>query len=302
MSLSYGQTLGKGSFSSSMLTSALSHFHGVKAPQVSPAKTVAVAAKVDSSAVPAPLSPYVAKSDVDLADQQKPAPKQKIKWVSEGYFDAGYEKLLGDFSTQIVRYGIRYGQDDLHIYFRNETLDTRNTGLPFPQAVTGTSAGFEARHWLPGNNMYVSASLGDGLGGTNKGKTDARYGSAGYWSWRGKKSFGDFYGELFYIALATDKFLDWRLRSGQILKTYKDNIYLWDYVVGQFWVAGQTLAGTENRAEFGPGIGYMFRSAVSVNLEMRAGYAFRNGVDDSGHKAYWNPTLIIAGGWYKGWP
>jgi len=54
--------------------------------------------------------------------------------------------------------------------------------------------------------------------------------------------------------------------------------------------------------EFGPGIGYMFRDAISVNLELRAGYAFRTGIDDGGDRVYWNPTFIIAGGWYKGWP
>lgn len=202
----------------------------------------------------------------------------------------------------MVRYGVRYGDDDLHIYVRNETLDTRGTGLPYPQAVTGLSAGLETRHWFPGNKMYVSASLGDGISGLNQGQTDFRLGSAGYTSWRSDKWFADFYGELFYIALAADTFFDWRLRSGQILQTYSDKSYLWDYLVGQFWVSGQTESGTENRAEFGPGIGYMFRNAVSLNVEMRAGYAFRSGIDDSGHRLYWNPTIILAGGWYKGWP
>jgi len=254
--------------------------------------------KSDPAPTPTPTpGVYVAKSDF-----QKGTRNLKLKWVNEGYFDAGYEKLIGTFSTQMVRYGVRYGDDDLHMYFRNETLDTRGTGLPYPQAVVGTSVGLEARHWFPGQKMYVSASLGDGIGGTNQGKTDARYGSAGYTSWRSPGWFGDFYGELFYIALATDTFLDWRLRSGRILKEYKDHSYLWDYVVGQFWVSGQTETATENRAEFGPGIGYMFRNSISLNLEFRGGYAFRSPLNANNDRVYWNPTLILAGGWYKGWP
>jgi len=247
--------------------------------------------------MPAPAEPAI-----DLGDLQKGTRNLKWKWVEEGYFDMGYERLIGTFSTQMLRYGVRYGDDDIHAYFRNETLDTRGTGLPYPQAVTGTSVGLEARHWFPGNKMYASVSMGDGIAGVNQGKTDTRYGMAGYTSWRNDKWFGDLYGELFYIALAGDTFFDWRLRSGRIMKEYKDKSYLWNYLVGQFWVSGQTESGTENRMEFGPGIGYMFRQSISVNLELRAGYAFRSGIDDGGDRLYWNPTLIIAGGFYKGWP
>ena len=247
--------------------------------------------------MPAPAEPAI-----DLSDLQKGTRNLKFKWVNEGYFDAGYERLIGTFSTQMLRYGVRYGDDDIHLYIRNETLDTRGTGLPYPQAVVGTSVGLEARHWFPGNKMYAVVSMGDGVGGLNQGKTDTRYGLAGYTSWANDRWFGDLYGELFYIALAGDTFFDWRLRSGRKIKIYKDRSYLWDYVVGQFWVSGQTESGTENRMEFGPGIGYMFRDAISVNLELRAGYAFRTGIDDGGDRVYWNPTFIIAGGWYKGWP
>lgn len=226
----------------------------------------------------------------------------KLKWVEEGYFDAGYEKLIGTFTDQVLRYGVRYGQDDLHLYARNSTLDTRGTGLPYPQVVTGLSVGLEARHWFPGNNSYAVGSIGDGLSGYDQGKTDVRYGLVGYWDWANNRWFSDFYGELFYIALATDTFFDWRLRSGRKWKVYKDKSYLWGYWVGQFWVSGKQESAPEDRVEFGPGIGYMFREAISINLEMRAGYAFEGGVDASNERIYWNPTLIIAGGWYKGWP
>lgn len=247
--------------------------------------------------------PEPAEPAIDVSDMQKGTRNLQLKWVNEGYFDAGYEKLIGTFTTQMLRYGVRYGDDDLHAYVRNETLDTRGTGLPYPQAVTGLSAGLEARHWFPGNKMYIVGSVGEGISGLNSGQIDVRYGAAGYTSWRNGRWFGDFYGELFYIALAADTFLDWRLRSGQIIKTYKDGSYLWDYLVGQFWISGQVESPTENRAEFGPGIGYMFRGAISVNLEMRAGYAYRSGgIDASNERLYWNPTFIIAGGWYKGWP
>jgi len=389
VTLSHGQTLSRSSFSSSVIASAFSKFHGVKAPSAaSTPAVVAVATRVDQPTVqqgtkiplatapivatvvpsqpgpsflapkpaekvvepptPAPVEkkedyqanngikvqlltadeldkvagptarlaggpladpeslevtiPESARPDIDVTAGQKGTRNLKLKWVEEGYFDLGYEKLIGTFSDQILRYGVRYGDDDLHVYVRNSTLDTRGTGLPYPQVVTGLSAGVEARHWFPGNKMYVCVSVGDGISGFNKDKTDTRVGMVGYTNWRHEKWFSDFYGELFYIALASDTFLDWRIRSGQILKEYKDQSYLWAYVVGQFWAAGTTVSGTENRMEFGPGIGYMFRNAVSVNFEMRAGYAFNGVVDDGGHHAYWNPTLIIAGGFYKGWP
>ncbi len=253
----------------------------------------------DSAKVELPASD--AASD-DLAVAPPGTRNLKIKWVTEGYFDAGYEKLIGTFTDAILRYGIRYGQDDLHMYIRDDTLDTRGTGLPYPQVVTGLSAGLEARHWFPGNQMYAVVSMGDGLSGYNQGKTDTRYGLVGFWDWKHERWLSDFYGELFYIALADDSFFDWRLRTGRIWKEYKDKSYLWGYWVGQFWVSGMEESGAENRFEAGPGIGYMWRNAISINLEMRAGYGFREGMDASGERLYWNPTLIIAGGFYKGYP
>ncbi len=244
--------------------------------------------------MPEPAAPVI-----DPTDAQAAGKKLKLRWVSEGYFDAGYERLLGTFSTQIIRYGVRYGQDDLHAYFRNETLNTNGTGLPYPQAVTGTSVGLEARHWFPGNKMYAAVSYGEGIGGYNNRKADFRYGLVGYTNWTHNKWFSDLYGELYYIAVAADTFFDVRLRSGQKLHEDKKG-YLWDYVVGQFWVSGQTESGTENRAELGLGIGYVYAQAISLNVELRGGYAFRSGIDNGGDRSYFNPTVILSGGWYKG--
>lgn len=230
---------------------------------------------------------------------QTAAKKLKIKWVEEGYFDAGYERLLGSFSTQILRYGVRYGQDDLHMYFKNQTLNTNGTGLPYPQAVTGTSVGVEARHWFPGDKIYASVSMGEGISGLDSHQADFRYGAAGYTSWANGRWFSDLYGELFYIALAGDTFLDARIRSGQKFHVDKTG-YWWHYVVGQFWVSGQVESPTENRAEVGWGVGYVFQNAISINFELRGGYAYRSGVDQGNDRAYFNPTIILSGGFYKG--
>jgi len=141
--------------------------------------------------------------------------------------------------------------------------------------------------------------MGYGIGGYNVDKPDFRYGLIGYTSWAHDRWFSDFYGELFYIALAADTFLDFRIRSGQIFKRDKRG-YWWHYVVGQFWVSGQTESGTENRAEAGLGVGYVFQQSISLNMELRGGYAFRSGIDDGGDRLYFNPTIILSGGWYKG--
>ena len=241
-----------------------------------------------------PVSPVVTPTDPQAGTRNL-----KIRWVEEGYFDAGYERLLGTFTTQILRYGIRYGQDDLHAYFRNETLNTNGTGLPYPQAVTGTSVGLEARHWFPGDKMYAAVSLGEGIGGYSNKKEDFRYGLVGYTSWAHNKWFSDFYGELFYIAIAADTFFDARIRSGRKISTDKRG-YWWDYVVGQYWLSGQVESGTENRAEAGIGVAYVFQSSISINFELRGGYAYRSSIDDGGDRAYFNPTIILSGGFYKG--
>jgi hypothetical protein len=245
--------------------------------------------------MPTPTIPVIDPTNGQAAEKKK----LKLRWVSEGYFDAGYERLLGTFSTQIIRYGVRYGQDDLHAYFRNETLNTNGTGLPYPQAVTGTSVGLEARHWFPGNKMYAGVSYGEGIGGYNLRKADFRYGLVGYTNWTHNRWFSDLYGELYYIAVAADTFFDVRLRSGQKIHEDKKG-YLWDYVVGQFWVSGQTESGTENRTELGLGIGYVYAQSISLNVELRGGYAFRSGIDNGGDRSYFNPTIILSGGWYKG--
>lgn len=378
VSLSHAQSLGHNSFSSSMIASAMSKFHGIKAPNkaLSPAsdlmkaalpqqavspvivavvkssaaevKPQMVAAKskakstelvtaiarpavVASSQPPVvPAERVITQDEMDRAsreirisgpmvdpntiDLEMPVPseatitpsapqttakKLKIKWVEEGYFDAGYERLLGTFSTQILRYGIRYGQDDLHLYFKNQTLNTNGTGLPYPQAVTGTSVGVEARHWFPGDKIYASVSMGEGISGLDSKQADFRYGAAGYTSWANGRWFSDLYGELFYIALAGDTFLDARIRSGRKFHVDKTG-YWWDYAVGQFWVSGQVESPTENRAEVGWGVSYVYQNAISINFELRGGYAYRSGVDQGNDRAYFNPTIILSGGFYKG--
>ena len=379
ISLSYGQSMGRNSFSSSMIASALSKFHGVKAPATPPApKIVATAAKVEVPAkqetpavvllVPVPqkaqpvlLKPTVAaekpviaakapqaknakkalephkftdaevarmvdhvanllgspnanrdavlvempapeEASIDLSDGQVGTRNLRWRYVTEGYFDLGYEKLIGEFADAQLRFGARYGQDEVDSYVKESWLDTIGSGLPYPQAITGLSVGVDYRHWFPGNQMYAIVSLGYGLSGYDQNLPDFRYGLAGYTSWKHDRWNADFYGELFYVALADDTFLDGRLRAGRIWKQYKDGSFLWGYWVGQFWVSGQVESPTENRMEFGPGIGYQLKEALSVTFELRGGYTFRSDLYSDGGRTYFNPTLIIAGGFYHGWP
>ena len=247
---------------------------------------------------PAPFTAVAAKqtqTDTPKVGTATPAPK--LKFVESGYFDLGYEKLLGVFSDEIIHGGVRYGQDDVTAFVRNSSLDTRGTGLPYPQSVTGTTIGFEVRHWFPKNQMFATFQMGDIVGGPNKGKTDTRYGLVGYTNWVHESWFSDVYGELFYLPIAGDTFFDIRFRSGKTLAKDKDGNYFWVYAVGQGWAAGQASSGTENRVEAGPGIAYVYRKlALSVNLEMRGGYSFRGPIPNP---LYFNPTLIVSAGFDK---
>jgi len=211
--------------------------------------------------------------------------------------DAGYEKLLGTFSDVILRGGIRYGQTDFTAYFRTDTLDTRGTALLYPQQVTGSSVGLELRQWFPSNKMYATVSMGQGIGGYNEGRTDTRYGLVGYADWKNGSWVSDVYGELFYIALADDTFLDARFRSGRSLFKDSKGSYVWVYAVGQFWASGKATTGTENRVEAGPGIAYIYKPwNLSINIEAREGYSFRGPIPSP---FYFNPTLIISTGFDK---
>jgi len=245
-----------------------------------------------------PSAPFTAvqtgQTVKDAKKQTAATTQEKLRFVESGYFDVGYEKLIGLFSDQIVRGGIRYGQDDLTAFFRNTTLDTRGTGLPYPSAVEGTTVGVAFRHWFPKNQMFATVETGDTIAGPYQGKTDTHYGLVGYTEWSHNLAKTDVYGELFYIALETDTFADLRFRSGQILAKDKSGNYFWLYLVGQGWASGKVETGTENRVEAGPGIAYIFKKLnLSVNLEARGGYSFRG---DIPNKVYFNPTLIISAG------
>lgn len=216
----------------------------------------------------------------------------------EGYFDAGASDLIGLFSTQVLRYGIRSGQHDVHAFFRNETLDTTGTDLPFRAIVQGTSVGAAYRYWFPDNKIYATFQYGRIFSGTNEDKDDIRVGLAGYTGNRSEKWFSDVYGDFFYIDLAKDTFMSARVRNGLVLNSRRDST-LTGYVVGQAFASGKGQNGTENRVEAGFGVGYTFlnvlspRGAISANLELRAGYAFRGTIND---RTYLNPQFIISGG------
>lgn len=210
----------------------------------------------------------------------------------QGYFDAGASDLIGYFSTQVLRYGMRSGQHDFHGYVRNETLDTTGTDLPFRNIVQGTSLGVGYRYWFPGNQLFATISVGEIVSGTNKNKDDIRIGLAGYTNSTSEKYFNDIYGDFFYIDIAKDTFLTARYRNGLVLNKRKDGV-LTGYTVGQFFYSGKGLSGTENRIEAGFGVGYTFRNVVSANLELRAGYSYRGLTND---RSYLNPQFVLSGG------
>jgi hypothetical protein len=203
--------------------------------------------------------------------------------------------LVGTFTTQIVRYGVRYEQHELHLYARNETLDTRGTNLPFQSIVTGFSMGAAYRYWFPGNHFFATVSGGKYLSGPNKDRTDFRVGSAGYWGGRSEasKSFNDIYADAFYIDIAKDFFVSGRMRSGLVLLDNGKQGFGTGYGVLQVFASGKGTNGTENRIETGFGIGYVYRQKVSLTVELRAGYAFRGVINN---RTYLNPMIVLSGG------
>jgi hypothetical protein len=217
---------------------------------------------------------------------------QKYRTFFEGYFDAGASDLIGTFSTQVLRYGVRSGQHDVHAFVRNETLDTTSTNLPFRAIVQGTSVGAAYRYWFPENKIFATFQYGRVVGGTNRNKDDIRVGLAGYTGTNSERYFNDVYGDLFYIDLAEDVILSARVRSGMVLNRRKDGT-LNTYVVGQVFGSGKGISGTENRIEAGVGVGYVYKGLISANLELRAGYAYRGAINE---RAYINPQFIISGG------
>lgn len=248
-----------------------------------------------AAVVPVRIDPATAPRPFTAAAVQvPPAPKPKVEITKDGYFDAGYEKLIGVFTDQVLRIGVRYGQDELNGYAKNQTIDTHGSGLPFPQAITGTSVGLEYRHWFPKNQMFAFFSMGTGVSGFNQGKTDTRYGLIGYSNWMNGRWLSDVYGELVYVALVPDTFADIRFRAGKKLYMDSKGNYVWLYMVGQGWVSGQATSGTENRFEAGPGLAYLYRKwNLSINIEPRVGYSFRGPIPE---QLYFNPTIIITAG------
>ncbi|AIE85135.1 hypothetical protein OP10G_1767 [Fimbriimonas ginsengisoli Gsoil 348] len=248
--------------------------------------------------IPSDAGGSSAKVDIPKAGNQGGgnAGDHKLKWTHDVYFDAGAQDLIGTFTTQILRYGVRYEQHELLVYARNETLDTRGTNLPFQSIISGFSMGAAYRYWFPGNRMFATVSEGQYLSGPNKGRSDFRVGAAGYWDWRtsGKPqdTFTDIYADAFYIDIAKDLFVTGRLRSGLVL-TRNSSGYGVGYGVTQFFASGKGLNGSENRIEGGFGVGYVYENKVSLNLEMRAGYAFRGLINN---RAYLNPMIVLSGG------
>jgi hypothetical protein len=217
---------------------------------------------------------------------------KKYRTFFEGYFDAGASDLIGLFSTQVLRYGIRSGQHDVHAFVRNETLDTTGTDLPFRAIVQGTSVGAAYRYWFPENKIFATIQYGRIIGGDNRNRDDVRVGLAGFTGSQSEKWFNDIYADFFYIELAKDTFLSARHRNGLILNRSQDGV-LTTYLVGQVFASGKGQNGTENRLEGGFGIGYTYRNLISANLELRAGYAYRGTINE---RSYLNPQFVISGG------
>lgn len=218
--------------------------------------------------------------------------ESKLKWVHDTYFDAGASDLIGTFTTQIIRYGVRYEQSELHIYAKNETLDTTGTNLPFRSIVSGASAGIGYRYWLPGNHAFATVSYGKYFSGDNKNKSDFRVGAAGYYDWKHKNQFTDYYGDLFYIDIAQDVFISSRLRTGLVLFQHGGDSGT-GYFVLQGFGSGKGDNGTENRIEAGFGVAYVFQKKISLNVELRGGYAYRGTINN---RTYLNPQIVLSGG------
>ena len=70
---------------------------------------------------------------------------------------------------------------------------------------------------------------------------------------------------------------------------------LTNYGVAQLFASGSGDIGTENRIEGGFGLGYLFDKAISLNVEMRAGYAYRGIITN---RAYLNPMIVLSGSFY----
>lgn len=216
---------------------------------------------------------------------------RESKTFIELYADAISQRLSGKSTSQVLRAGYKFGNQDFHIYARNETYDTTGTNLPFQYAARGTYAGLGYRIFFPGEKAYFTTSWAVGLSGANEKKNDIRAGIAGFDEWSSEKWVTDVYGDAFYVDLSKDYFASLRFRPGYILS--KDqNGRLWGYGLFQGYASGKGTNGTENRVESGFGLGYLLQGHVSFNAELRYGYSFRGTIVD---KSYFNPTISISG-------
>ena len=207
------------------------------------------------------------------------------------YVDGVWSNLTGLSSSQTLRTGQRQGALEYHLYVTNEWYSTRGTDLPFQYEARGATVGVGARYWLPGNRVFLGASVGEVLTGANEGQTAARVGLAGYQEWQRDQRLTTLYGDLTCVRLADDTFLNVIGRHGRILRQDATGRW-WIYGVGQLYASGQGANGTENRGELGLGVGTLYRGHLAAFLEARGGYSFRGAISE---RAYWNPTLIVAG-------
>jgi hypothetical protein len=207
------------------------------------------------------------------------------------YVEAVWSDLTGFSTAQQYTAGLRNGNTDLYLLAKNETFDTTGTNLPFQYSARGATIGVGARQWGLNHRAYLGISAGKAIDGPDTDKIDFRAGGAGYNNWEQGKRFSDLYGELFYISRADDTFLNVRYRPGLTLHR-DENGRLWTYLVGQVWAAANSDLGTENRVELGPGIGYIYRGYITVNLDLRAGHSFHGTITD---KDYFNPVVSVAG-------
>lgn len=224
----------------------------------------------------------------------------KIKFVKEVYFDAGDQDFIGSFTTFVARAGLRCDQHEVHVYFRNETLDTRGTNLAYTSVIQGSSVGVDYRFWFIPNHAFFTVSDGRYLSGPNKNLNDPRAGVVGEFGWgrpyardTGKLgTFTDIYTDAFYVDLVKDTFFSGRFRSGIV--PFENNMgEVQAYGVLQAFASGTGTNGSENRIESGLGLGYLFlQKHVSLNVEMRGGYSFRGSIN---RRTYLNPLVILSG-------
>jgi hypothetical protein len=229
---------------------------------------------------------------VSLAVAQQ---SEKLHFYVDGYADAGWAKLTGSWTSQIIRLGLRQGPFDVFVYARNEDYDTEGTALPYQYIDRGLSVGVGARFWL-GPDIYALVSNGQWIAGANQGDQDFRAGFAGYKDWQENDSLVDVYGDLFYIGFAEDTYLDLRVRDGRILNIDANKNRTWIYTILQGYASASGANATDNRIEAGIGAGYVFgKGHLTLNAELREGYSFRGTGITGPDRTYFNPIVYIAG-------